>query len=378
MFAQAMPTPIVIADNDSLRECVQQWAAAPAIALDTEFMRTDTFYPKFALLQLCDGENVWLIDPLGVDDVEPIKALLLNPDVVKVLHSCSEDLEVLQMAFGCLPVALYDTQVAAAMTGHGFSLGYSKLVKSLLDVELDKHETRSDWLQRPLSASQHQYAAEDVHYLLPVYQRLVADAETLGRSHWLAEEMQNLLSAATQRTPDEQQYRRIKGAGRLDPRSLAILQVLAGWRETEARACNKPRGHIVADKEFLEIAQQQPDDISALKQLEDVRHRVVRQYGDKLLALSASVSDNSETYPEAFPQPPSKEVRQLIKDFREWLNNAAEARQMAPEILAKRVALESLARSKEAGTVELPTALAQGWRREAVGSDLLSFVEQAG
>ena len=371
-----MPAPIVIADNESLRANAEQWRAAPVIALDTEFMRTDTFYPKFALLQLCDGDKVWLIDPLGVDDVEPIRNLLLDPGVVKVLHSCSEDLEVLQLAYDCLPRSLYDTQIAAAMCGHGFSLGYSKLVNKLLDVELDKHETRSDWLQRPLSASQYQYAAEDVHYLVPVYHRLLADAESLERSHWVAEEMETLLSTANKSTPDEEQYRRIKGAGRLDTHSLAVLQVLASWRENEARVRNKPRGHVISDKEFLEIAQHKPDTTQALSQLEGIRHRVVRQYGNKVLDLVASVDASGGENLELFPSPPSRAVRGLVKDCRLWLAEKAEAVQMAPEIMVKRVALEQLARSWEQNQAVLPTVLQEGWRREALGSELLDFVAQ--
>lgn len=372
-----MPEPILVADDRALCSAVERWQSAEAIALDTEFMRTDTFYPKFALLQVCDGQNIWLIDPLKITDTGAVRNLLLDPQVVKVLHSCSEDLEVLKLAYDGLPDPVYDTQIAAAMTGHGFSLGYSKLVKHILGVELDKHETRSDWLQRPLSASQCRYAAEDVHYLLPIYRRLRADAERLNRSPWIAEEMSGLLSAASESTPVEEQYRRIKGAGRLDARSLAVLQTLAAWRETEARSRNKPRGHIVADRELLEIAQVKPENQYALSALENLRHRSRREYGEKLLNLVAGLSDSPADYPEPFAAAPGREVRQLIKACREWLNNRAEALHMAPEILARRSALESLARSREAGCAQLPEVLAEGWRQEALGSDLLAFIQQA-
>ncbi len=377
LSTQSIIRPTFVADNQSLREAARLWSSAKVLALDTEFMRTDTFYPKFALLQICDGEKTWLIDPLGIDDLEPIRELLVKPDVIKVLHSCSEDLEVFRLVFECLPQPLYDTQVAAAMTGHGFSSGYSKLVKSLLGIELGKHETRSNWLQRPLSDSQCQYAAEDVYHLLPLYRHLQADGESLDRKGWLSEEMENILVSAKQSIPPEQQYRRIKGAGRLDRHSLAALQVLASWREKEARDRNKPRGHIVADRELLEIARHKPANKELLAGLEELRYRVSREYGEKIVEILATVSSNSDDYPEPFTPSPGREVRQLVKSCRERLIGKAESMAIAPEVLAKRAVLEDLARSWAEGKPRLPEILAGGWRREAIGNDLLHFIEQA-
>ncbi len=148
-----------IRDDDSLALHCAQWQSLPFVALDTEFMRVDTFYPIAALLQIGDGKSAWLIDPLLINDWRPLSALLENPAVIKVVHACSEDLEVLLRLTGSLPVPLFDTQLAAAYLNLGFSMGYSRLVQEVLNIDLPKGETRSDWLQRPLSETQISYAA---------------------------------------------------------------------------------------------------------------------------------------------------------------------------------------------------------------------------
>ena len=151
-----------IRDNASLAQHCASWRNLPFVAVDTEFMRVDTFYPIAGLLQVSEGERAYLIDPLLIDDWAPFAALLQDPAVVKVLHACSEDLEVFLRLTGSLPVALFDPQLAAAYLNLGFSMGYSRLVQAVLNIELPKGETRSDWLQRPLTANQVRYAAESV------------------------------------------------------------------------------------------------------------------------------------------------------------------------------------------------------------------------
>ncbi len=161
-----------IRDNDSLGQFCAEWQQLPFVALDTEFMRVDTFYPIAGLLQIGDGVRAYLIDPLTIDNWQPLAALLENPAVVKVVHACSEDLEVLLRLTGSLPAPLFDTQLAAAYLNLGFSMGYSRLVQEVLGIDLPKGETRSDWLQRPLSDTQISYAAEDALHLAEVFVQL--------------------------------------------------------------------------------------------------------------------------------------------------------------------------------------------------------------
>ena len=157
-----------ILDDASLARHCAEWRKLPYVALDTEFMRVDTFYPIAGLLQVGDGQRAYLVDPLVVKDWAPFAELLEDPAVTKVLHSCSEDLEVFLRLTGALPAPLFDTQLAAGYLNIGFSMGYSRLVKEVLDIDLPKGETRSDWLQRPLSETQISYAAEDAQHLAEV------------------------------------------------------------------------------------------------------------------------------------------------------------------------------------------------------------------
>lgn len=368
---------VTLVTNDAqLEAAAAMWRACPVLALDTEFMRTDTFFPRLALVQVSADGEVWLVDPLPIADLAPLAELLTDPGVVKVLHSCSEDLEVFQHALGCRPAPLYDTQVAAALTGCGFSLGYGALVQRLLGIELDKQETRSDWLQRPLSDAQLAYAAADVHYLLLIYRQLADAATRQGKAAWLDEEMERLLVQAAVVIPPREQYRRVKGAGRLKRVALAALRELAAWRETQARVGNRPRGHIVNDAELLALASARPRDRAALTSIEELRPRVVREHGNQLLeALAAAAALAPDDYPELLDQgPPDASARELMRACRDWLGERANLLQVAPELLARRADLDALARSWQDGEPSLPPALAGGWRRDVIGAELLDFV----
>jgi ribonuclease D len=372
----ASPPAHLITGAAELVAAAAHWRRCPAVTLDTEFMRTDTFYPRLALVQVSDGDAAWLIDPVALDDLSPLGELLSDPNVVKVLHSCSEDLEVLQLALGCRPAPLYDTQVAAAMVGHGFSLGYSALVKRLLDIEIGKQETRSDWLQRPLSAAQLAYAAADVQHLFPVYHQLVEAGARLGRTDWIATEMVTILAQAAQETPPDQQYRRVKGAGRLGARELAALRELAAWREGEARRRDRPRGHIVNDVELLALVQARPADRAALTHIADLRPRTARDHGAELLAVLARAAQvPAAEFPEPLEgEPLSRSARDLVRACRDWLAERAGEFGIAPEMLVRRLDLEQLARAWSSGAPQLPAVLAAGWRHDLVGAELLDFV----
>jgi ribonuclease D len=175
----------LIESDAALRAALSQLDDGGAVAVDTEFMRRNTFYPQVALVQLCFGDKALLVDPLAIQDTSVLVELLTNPQIIKVLHSASEDLEVFQRWLGVVPEPLFDSQRAAALLDMGFGLGYSSLVKLICDVDLPKGETRSDWLQRPLTASQCEYAAQDVAWLLPVWRHLQARCDEQGKTDWV-------------------------------------------------------------------------------------------------------------------------------------------------------------------------------------------------
>ena len=198
-----------IRDDVSLAQHCAAWQQLPFVALDTEFMRVDTFYPIAGLLQVGDGQRAYLIDPLLIRDWQPFAALLENPALLKVLHACSEDLEVLLRLTGSLPAPLFDTQLAAAYLNLGFSMGYSRLVQAVLGIELPKGETRSDWLQRPLSETQVSYAAEDAVHLAEVYRQL-APQLSAEKTAAVLEDGAELISNMRREVLPEELYREAK------------------------------------------------------------------------------------------------------------------------------------------------------------------------
>ena len=365
---------VLITDEEALAKAAECWQTLAVVALDTEFIRTDTFYPILALVQLSDGKTNWLVDPLALPKPQGLIDLLANPNVIKVLHSCSEDLEVLSHSLGQLPDPLFDTQTAAAFVGLGFSVGYRGVVKALLDVELDKHETRSDWLQRPLRDAQLSYAAEDVHYLLPVYEAICARLDAGQRRDWVEQEMLTKLAQARRNMPAESYYSRVKGAWKLDRRGLAILQALTCWREVEARKENRPRGRIIADKDLLTLAFLKPPlSFTQLKAANIFNPRALRLYGDLVLTIFKDhESKDNKTYPQLLPKAIPKEHGQAFKTCRGLVREAAESLNIAPEVLARKVDLESFVRSLATDNPELPEVLARGWRYDAVGATLLA------
>lgn len=367
-----LPKPLLIDSQQALRDCVEACRRSDAIAVDTEFMRTDTFFPILGLIQISDGESVWLIDPLPIEDFSGLDDLFNDQGVVKVFHSCSEDIEVLRHQLGSLPTPLFDTQTAAAFLGHGYSRGYSALVEKVLDIKLDKHETRSDWLQRPLTDSQLQYAAEDVYFLLKVYRSLVDGLEKTGRSEWMAAEMVELGAAARQPETLENYYLRVKGAWKLGQKELALLRELTLWREQEARARNRPRNRIIPDQSLLDLIRFRPDQVNALHRIEGFHPGVVRRYGETLLEILRDEPDLDGI--SELPAPLDRGDRGLLAECREIVEKKADTLGLSPELLAQKKDIEVLIRSRALGQLHLPRRLAGGWRHDIIGKDLYTHV----
>ncbi|MCV4283898.1 ribonuclease D [Pseudomonas capsici] len=367
-----------IRDDDSLARQCAQWQSLPFVALDTEFMRVDTFYPIAALLQIGDGSSAWLIDPLLISDWTPLSALLENTDVIKVVHACSEDLEVLLRLTGSLPAPLFDTQLAAAYLNIGFSMGYSRLVQEVLNIDLPKGETRSDWLQRPLSETQISYAAEDAVHLAELFGLLrprLSDEKYL----WVLEDGAELVANLRRETDPYEIYRDAKLAWKLSRAQLAVLRELCAWREIQARSRNLPRNRIVREHSLWPLARTQPDNLSALARIEDMHPRTVRQDGEFLLELiRKSGSLPPDQWPPALPEPLPIEASGILKGLRAIGQQYAEQLGIAPEVVLRKKTLEALLKSGYPdGPYTLPDSL-RGWRRELMGQALLDSLANAG
>jgi len=252
-----------ITTPEQLAEIADRLASQTVIGLDTEFLRERTYHAQLCLLQLAWTGAAVCVDPLAVTDLAPLRATLSAPPAVKILHASRQDLEVLLPALG-LVRPLFDTQIAAALTGESAQIGYAELVRRLLGVELAKAHTRADWSRRPLSADQIEYALDDVRHLLALKEALQERIERLGRLAWLAEEFAALEDPATLTVDPEQAWRRLKGCSGLDPGRQRLLRSLAAWRERRALERDRPRGWILDDELLRAIVREGAEELGGV------------------------------------------------------------------------------------------------------------------
>lgn len=348
-----------IAEDNALVELADKQRPDQPLFLDTEFMRERTYWPHLALLQVNDGNGCHLIDPLTTS-VEPMHDLLASRPLV--MHACSEDLEALWVGCKVKPLEVLDTQIGAALCGHDMQSSYQKLVEKLLGVSLPKTATRTNWLQRPLTDEQLEYAAHDVEYLPGIFELLHERLEAQGRLGWWREECARLVNDCQSTTAPDDLWRQVKGAASLDGPSRRRLRRLASWRDASARQRDIPRSFVLKDAEMLSIASQ---DIQQRSQLAAIglHPSALRRFADELLAL-LSEADQGDI-PEALPGIPEPALRERIKRLRDYFSKLAASHELAPEVLARRRWVEALARNPE--TMPEPFS---GWRAELIGSDL--------
>jgi len=340
---------------------------ARAVVLDTEFIRRRTYHPQVALVQLCipggAGEEgaAALVDPLAIGDPAPLASLLADTGVLKVLHSASEDLEVFRHWLGVLPEPLFDTQRAAAFADIGFGLGYRTLVEQLLGVDLPKGETCSDWLQRPLTAAQCDYAALDVIHLLPLWRELERRLGGGDKLEWVLSDGADAVAAAARGGGDY--YARIKGAGKLDQRQLGALAALCEWREETARRLDKPRGWIIDDRACLALARRLPTDPGELPDIPELPASARRRYGEQWLAVLRAQRDRqAEDLPPALPAPLDAEQRQRLQRLKAQRQRLARELCVAPEVVLQARDLELLVHESEGSAITEPAH----WRARTV------------
>jgi ribonuclease D len=358
--------PVYVTDNAILATLCEQWQQLPLIALDTEFVRVDTFYPRLGLIQVGDGVKNYLLDPLVLSEWDGFIALLSNQAVTKVLHSCSEDLVVFKDFFQQLPTPLFDSQRAAAFLGFGYSISYQNLVKEVLDIEVSKDQTRSDWTRRPLTEEQCNYAALDVAYLPAITQFLKDKLAASKRSEWAEDEFTQMLTAAAPE-PDaaswQDYYLSLGGAWRLDATQLGALQRLCEWREEQARGRNKPRSWIAKDAELLAIATAMPRESTALAAIADLPRPLVSRDGADILAIIKAPQKVPAPRPDLTEQPLDAVMRKSLKVCQGIVRQFAEQLGIAPELLARKKQLLPLIYAAQiSADFPWPNGLS-GWRQ---------------
>jgi len=366
----------ILNSADLAQQC-ERWQQLEFIALDTEFVRVNTFYAKVGLIQVSDGQSAWLIDPLLIENWQPFADVLNNPNVLKVLHAAGEDLEVFNRTCGALPQPLFDSQLAAAFLNLGASLGYSALVEKVLGTVLPKGETRSDWCQRPLSAAQAQYAAEDVLHLAALYQALQARLSAQKRA-WLLEDGAQMVAALQNPPPVNSAWQNVKLAWKLSASQCAVLRALCAWREQVARERDRPKGWILHESALWPLARFQPDNLSALSRIEGIAPQTVRRDGQTLLALiKQAAALPADEYPTPLPAPLPPSAKKPLHILREVVEQQAQRLEMAAEVLLRKKALHDLLQSGfPNGPWQLPPSLV-GWRREVLGDVLLAALKTA-
>jgi ribonuclease D len=354
----------------ALQAFCSRLAGVDWIALDTEFLREKTYYPKLCLLQIATPEVVACIDPLALDDLNPLLELIFDPAITKVMHAARQDMEIFFHLRGAAPGPVFDTQIAALLLGYPDQIGYGNLVREMLGVNLDKLHTRADWSLRPLTRDQLHYAADDVIYLVEVYRQLQHKLQQLGRLDWLAEDFAQLSRAELYQTHPEQAWLKVKGSNRLKGASLSVLQALASWREEQAIRRDLPRGWILRDDALLEIARHKPATAEALGKLRGLGDRLLDKFGEQLVAL---VVNAAGVKPQAFPGSDERvrltPAQDALVDVMMALVRLGGARHaLNPAMLASRKDLEKLALGAADADV------LHGWRRKLVGEQLQALL----
>lgn len=354
--------PIPITDDAALAAAAARLAAAPRLALDTEFMRERTYYAELAFLQLADAEDVALIDPLAAIDRALLARLLAVPGQVKVLHAARQDIEVLLPVTAAPLAPVLDTQLAAALLGFAPQVGYGDLIASELGIALDKSQARTDWTRRPLSPAQLSYAADDVRWLLRLAARLEERLAARGRLAWFHEDTALLADPGLYRLDPVDAWQRFKAIETLPPREQLRLRALAAWREARAMRRNLPRGWVLSDEAARAIARLGPASIAALKGLDVMPPGAADKLGAELLAALADADaqplDGIAQRNDGRPAPAERERTRRLG---ERIRQAAAALGIAPEVLATQRDLRRIARGEAVATV------LRGWRLAEFG-----------
>jgi ribonuclease D len=352
--------------TDALLELVTD---APAtFGLDTEFMRISTYFPKLALIQVVLGERIALIDPVAAIELDALGALLADPGRLVVMHSASEDLDALATRFPRDVAQLFDTQIAAAFAGLGAGAGYQKVVREILGIELPKAETRSDWLRRPLSPQQIEYAAQDVIHLPALHAALAERVAQRGYAAWLAEDCARMIERARRREPDPEPQAQLRGAADWPMPRQALLRRVLRWREATARRTDTPRPWILDDAAALDLAARPPRSGTELAERTKGLRGLRSALRTELLALLQQPLEDDELRFEPITRAPSLREKPALGALRDAVAARATALDLPDGLLCARRHLESLLVTRR-----WPSAL-EGWRRDVLHDTLMPLL----
>lgn len=355
---------------EQLADLCEKISQEPWIAIDTEFLREKTYYPIFCLLQIATPKWVVCVDPIALPDLSALFSVINNPQIIKVLHSCRQDLEIFYQLTGVVTSPIFDTQIAAPLLGFQENPGYAMLVSSYLNINLSKAHTRTDWSMRPLSEDQLQYAADDVIYLCQVYQIMTEKLQQLGRIQWLENDFELLNNTELYQLSPVNAWLKVKGKNKLTGKQLSIVQALSQWREGAAQKENRPKNWLIRDDLMLELAKLQPENVEEMSKVRTMNERTTRRYGKIICQLineakqkSPIPADNKKAVKKTQQQEAVLDVMTAVVRLR------AEENSLNPVILGNKKSLEKLLLEEE----DCP--LLQGWRYSMVGKELQCLLQ---
>lgn len=359
-----------ISSHQELADFCEQITSSEYIAVDTEFVRDKTFYPRLCLIQIASPSVIACIDPIALSDLSALRPIFTSPGIIKIFHAARQDLEVLNLDIGVIPNPIFDTQIAATLLGLGEQIGYGNLVKKYLNINLSKQHARADWEQRPLSAEQLAYAADDVRYLVELYPLMLEDLDKHGRRDWLKDDFSALTDPSLYETDVSELWQRISGNQKLRRKQLAVLQELCVWREQTAKNKDKPRKWILADNSMIAIATQMPASTGQLSKIRGLNKAIVDTHGDAITAaVNTALSRPEEQWPTA------KKRRQLDKNQEATIDALmaiaklkAQEHSISVGAIVNRNELEKLV----LGETNLP--IQSGWRYSLIGQTLDLFL----
>jgi ribonuclease D len=372
------PAPVWIRTPDEAQALARELRGLPAVAVDTEADSLHHYPERLCLIQLADPQGrTFFLDTLVLPDLEPLRPLFADPATLKVLHSGDNDVVYLKRRFGLAFAGLSDTMLAARFLGVR-ELGLDRLLLKYLDIQPARSQQKTDWARRPLTATQEHYAAEDVRHLIELRDRVLTDLRAMGRDTWLEEECEALAALQVpERPPEEDGYRRIRGASRLPPRGLAVLRALYLQRETWARAEHRPPFKVLSPETLIALAERQPPDQAALAGIPGLSPRLVERYGATLLATVAR--GLTERLPES-PRTPrtarpavTAASRQRAEALRKWRTEASEVSGLDPGVLLPQRLIDTLALDPPTDPAALQSVLGlRRWRVDAFGPAILA------
>mgnify|MGYP001734385358 FL=1 len=342
------------------------------MAIDTEFLREKTYYPKTCLVQIGIEGMIAIIDPLALKSLKPLARPFTNPNILKIFHACSQDMEILLRETGVLPAPVFDTQIAATLLGKNQQPSYALLVSQYCDVELAKKDSFTDWSHRPLSPSQIRYAAEDVLYLPEIYEKMVEALKSKDRLAWLTESFEELSEPSRYISDPYTRFLKLKRVNQLKNHQLAAAREVAAWRELEAQSRNIPRKWILSDEQIVEACRREATTLDELYMVRGMRESLRTNQARKVLeCIKKGLNCPEDELPHIQKKSKSEQNVDAIVDVLSGIaRKIARENDIAPQTLAPHSELVALARGHWD-----ECELMKGWRRHMLGEELAAFME---